>query len=79
MRDNCPENIAITKMDIECEGNNFYESYGNPNSSSFDGIHLRGSQKVPYMTRSFVKMITKTFPYLNPVNKNKTNNNPKNL
>ena len=59
----------ITKLDIECEGEDMLKSYGDPKSQNFDGIHMRGSQAIPHMTRSFVKMLTKTFPHLNPTNK----------
>ena len=56
--------IEIAKQEIECQGNDLIESYGNPNARNFDGIHLRGKQAVPYMTRSFIKMLTDLYPHL---------------
>ena len=64
MRYNCPRQIVVAKMDIECEGADMAQSYGTPGSPGFDGIHLRGPQAVPYMTRAFVKMLTDNFPLL---------------
>ena len=72
MRNGKPENIEITKQDIECQGNDLVQSYGNPNNKNFDGIHLRGPQAIPYMTRSFVNMLVNSFPQLK-------SSNPKNL
>ena len=64
MRYNCPRQIVVTKMDVECEGADMFQSYGTPGSTGFDGIHLRGPQAVQYMTRAFVKMLTNNFPLL---------------
>ena len=78
MRPNCPRQIVVAKMDIECEGADMAQSYGTPGSRGFDGIHLRGPQAVQYMTRSFVKMLTNTFPELKPQTSNSAKQNQKN-
>ena len=78
LRHNCPRRIVVTKMDIECEGADFAQSFGTPGSRGFDGVHLRGPQAVPYMTRSLVKMLTSTFPHLKSQSSNHTKQNLKN-
>ena len=72
MRSGRPENIEIVTQEIECQGEDLIQSYGNPNDKQFDGIHLRGPQAIPYMTRSFIKMVVKSFPDLK-------SSHPKNL
>ena len=68
MTNNCPKRIVIAKQDLECEGITRIQSYGNSDHNNYDGIHLRGPDALPFMTRSFIKMLTNTFPHLNQKN-----------
>ena len=57
-----PNKIAITKLNIGCEGLLRIQRYGDPSIQSNAGIHLKGAQGSQHMTDKFVEMLVATFP-----------------
>ena len=71
MRDGSTK-VVVTKQDLECDGQLRTLRYGIPGSTT-DGVHMRGKLAIQHMTQTFVQMLCKTFPHLNPANTRRAN------
>ena len=58
--------IVIAKQDLECEGWLRVQRFGNINQNNYDGIHMRGPLATQHMTKTFVRMLCRIYPHLNP-------------
>ena len=68
-------NIAISRQDLDCDGDSRFRVYGDPFYNNYDGVHMRGKLAIQLMTRTFINMMTKIFPHLKPENQRHNNNN----
>ena len=62
IKNGCNKKIVIAKQKIEDEANMKIEAFGDTRQPNYDGIHMRGGNAVPFMTRSFIKMLTDIYP-----------------
>ena len=67
--------IVVAKQNLECDGELRRLRYGVIGSTT-DGVHMRGKFAIQHMTMSFVTMLCKVFPHLNPTGPGKTRRPP---